>query len=186
MDRAEAARKSLHAGLSLVAAAVVHTLDPITAATVLAGATAVALAVELLRRISPGAARGFGRMGGLLKPGESGRITGATTLSMGFTIVAVGAPGTALFGILAAGLADPAASLVGQRVGTARYPGGKSVAGSAAFLVVVLIVALALGMAPARSLGIGLLLAAIEAPSLPVDDNLYLPIAGALLAVLVG
>ena len=172
--------------LSLGAAAVVYALDPIAAATVLAAATTVALGVELVRRLSPRAARVFGRLGGLLKPGESARITGATTLAIGLTTTAVALPGTALFGILAAGLADPAASLVGQRVGRVRYPGGKSIAGSAAFLVVVLAVALGLGMDPVRSIGIALLLSVIEALSLPVDDNLYLPVAGALLASIVG
>ena len=186
MERAEGVRKAIHGAASVAAAAVVALLDPVTAGVILASATTVALAVELARRVSPAAAQLFGRLAGLLKGREQAGLTGATTLSMGFTIAAVLFPGTpTLFGILVTGLADPAASVVGTR-GRLRYPGGKSVAGSAAFLVVALLVALGLGLEPGPAVLTALMLTALEAIALPIDDNLYLPVAGALALVLTG
>lgn len=186
MGRAEGVRKAIHGAASLVAAAVVALLDPVPAAVILAGATTVALAVELARRVSPAAARLFGRLAGLLKDRERVGLTGATTLSMGFTVAAALFPGApTMFGILVTGLADPAASVVGVR-GRLRYPGGKSVAGSAAFLVVALLVALGLGLEPGPAAVTALMLTALEAIGSPIDDNLYLPVAGALALVLTG
>lgn len=174
------ARKALHAALSLAAAGVVSVLAPMPAAIVLAAASLVALSVELARRVSAGAARAFDRLSGMLKEGERGRLTGATLLSLGFTTAAVLLPGRpALAGILFAGLGDPAAALAGRRWGRLRYPGGKSVAGSGTFLLVVFATGLALGLPPRVVLTAGLLLTAVEAFSLPIDDNVYLPVLGA-------
>ena len=186
MTGAELSRKAVHVGLSIVAAAVVAVLEPIAAATVLAAATTVALTVELARRLSPAVARTFGRLSGLLKPRETTGLTGATLLSAGFTVTAVLFPGApAVAGILFAGLADPAAAVVGRTYGTLRYAGGKSVAGSGTFLVVVLVLGLGLGLGPGAAILASTVLTAVEALTLPIDDNLYLPAAGAGLMVLV-
>jgi dolichol kinase len=177
---AEAGRKALHVTLSLGAAAVVGWLDPMTAAVILAAATFVALAVELGRRLSGRLAGAFRRLGPMLKNGEAAGLTGATTLSIGFTTAAVLFPGApALAGILFTGLADPAAAVAGRRWGRIRYPGGKSVAGSGTFLMVVLALGLALGLPPRVVLVAGLLVTVAEAFSLPIDDNGYLPVLGA-------
>jgi dolichol kinase len=180
--RGEATRKSVHLLLSLVAAAVVWLLPPVEAATILSAATLLALAVEVARRISRPAKAFFDRrLGHLLRPGESGRLTGATTLALGYTTAVVAFPGVpALTGILVAGVADAVAAVVGKRFGRHRYPGGKSVEGSLGFLLVVLPLSLLLPGLPAVAavlLAIGL--TGLEALTLPVDDNLYLPLATA-------
>lgn len=182
------ARKATHMVLSLIAAGVVAWLPPLDAAAVLAAATFVALAVELARRVSPTARAAFQRMvGGMLKDRERGRITGATGLSLSFTLTALLYPGSpALAGILFAGLGDPVASLVGRCAPGPRFPGGKSPAGTAAFAAVVFAVGVALGMDLPLALITALLLSFVEAFSLRVDDNLYLPLAGAAAVVLGG
>ena len=187
--RGEATRKSVHLLVSLVAAAVVWLLPPLTAATTFAAASLLALGVELARRASRPAAAWFDRrLGHLLRPGEGGRLTGATTLALGYTTAVVAFPGLpALAGILVAGVADAVAAVVGKRFGTHRYRGGKSVEGSLAFLLVVLPLSLLLPGLPALAavlLAIGL--TGIEALTLPVDDNLYLPLATAAAVQLTG
>ncbi|MEJ2503291.1 MAG: hypothetical protein P8177_08240 [Gemmatimonadota bacterium] len=124
--RGEVARKLVHVALSLVAAAVVAWLPPVEAATVLAGASLVALSIELLRRAHPGFRTAFlGGLGGMLRGREADRMTGATTLSVGYTAAAVALPGLpALAGILYAGIADAGAAVVGRRYGRHRYRGG--------------------------------------------------------------
>lgn len=183
-----AVRKAIHVVVSLGAAVVVYALEPIAAAVVLAVATLVALNVELARRVSPGFAAAFRRwLGGMLKEREQIRLTGATTLAVGFTIAAVLFPGApALGAILFVGLADPAAAIVGTRWGHRRYPGGKSAAGSFAFFVVVLALAVALGSGRWTAFLVAGTLTLVEAFSFRVDDNLYLPAAGAAALVLVG
>lgn len=180
--RWESARKLIHVALSLVAASVAAFLPHPAGATVLAAATLVALAVETARRWSHAfAIRFHDLVGPMLRPRETRRLTGATTLAIGYTLALVLLPGwPAVAGILVAGLADPAAAVVGRRFGRVRYPGGKSVEGSVAFLLVAAAVLLTLpGVGPGVAVAVAILLTIMEAPSLPVDDNLYLPTAGA-------
>lgn len=187
--RAELLRKLVHASVSLVAAAVVWRLPPLEAAVVLAAATTIALSVELLRRLSGGFASQFQRwLGSLVRPHESLRLTGATTLSVGYTTAAVLLPGLpVLAGILLTGLADAVAAVVGKRFGSHRYPGGKSVEGSAAFLAAAWLILWALpGVGPLVALAMAALATALEAPTLPIDDNLYLPLATAASVAAVG
>jgi CDP-diglyceride synthetase len=150
--REEATRKTLHLALSLAAAGVLYLLPPLEAATVLAAATAVALAVEVARR-------------------ASGYVAAATLFPGGPAVAAV----------LVAGVGDAAAAVVGKRWGRLRYPGGKSVEGSLVFFLVVLAIGRVLlpdaGIAPLLALAAVLTL--VEAPALTVDDNLYLPPAAA-------
>jgi dolichol kinase len=187
--RGEVARKTIHLLLSLVAAATVWWLPPLPAATVLAAATFVALSVELLLRVSrPFATRFHRTLGSLLRPAEGRRLTGATTLSLGYTVAAVALPGLpALAGILFTGVADAGAAVVGRKWGRIRYPGGKSVLGSITFLTLAFGLAVAL---PGVGVGVAAVAAAgltvIEAFTLPVDDNLYLPLAGAAVVAVAG
>jgi dolichol kinase len=182
-------RKVIHVLVSLVAAAVVWRLPHPTGAVVLAAATSVALSIELARRASSAFDLTFQRVVGPMLTGrEAGRLTGATTLAVGFTLAATLMPGwPAIAGILVAGVADPVAALTGRRFGRHRYPGGKSVEGSAAFLATsFLLLGAVPGVGPiaAAVLAAGLTIA--EAPTLRVDDNLYLPGLTALLLLLVG
>lgn len=186
--RGEAARKSIHLLASLIAAAVVWRLPPEQAAIVLASATAVALSVEAARLALPAVARAFERrLGGMLRAPERRGITGATTLSIGYTLAAVLLPGLpALAGILFTGVADAGAAAVGRRWGRHRYRGGKSLEGSATFFVLAVGLGLALGMGPLAALITVAVATAAEAVTLRVHDNLYLPTVVALLFRLFG
>lgn len=186
--REETIRKGIHVLLSLVAAAVVWRLPAVEAAVVFAGATLLALAIEILRRVSPAFSTVFrDRLGSLLRPREDRRLTGATTLAVGYTLAALVFPGAAaLAGILVAGIADAVSAVVGKAFGRLRYPGGKSVEGSVAFFLVVVLILLPLGD-PGRAALVALALTILEAPSLSIDDNLFLPLAtGALVHVVYG
>jgi dolichol kinase len=188
LPRAEAARKLIHVALSLVAAAVVALLPHPAGATVLAAATLLALSIEIGRRQSATfASRFFALVGPMLRQRETLQLTGATTLAIGYTAAALLFPGwPAAAGILVAGTADPAAALVGRRFGQRRYRGGKSLEGSLAFLMVAALVLTASpGVGPAGAIPAAMLLAVIEAPTLRVDDNLYLPALSAAAIALV-
>lgn len=179
---AEAGRKLIHVALSLVAAGVVWWLPARTAATILAGATCAALLVELARRASPRFSGWFhGTLGGMMRPRETVRLTGATTLSIGYTLAAVLLPGPpALVGILLTGVADAGAAIVGKRYGSIRYRGGKSVEGSLAFLVLATLILWSIpGLGIAAAVAAAVLVTLLEAPTFRVDDNLYLPLAAA-------
>jgi dolichol kinase len=179
----EPARKLIHVALSLVAAAVAALLPHPVGATVLAAAAFVALSIEAARRWSPVFATDFHDLvGPMLRVREHHRLTGATTLAIGYTIALLLLPGwPAVAGILIAGVADPAAALVGRRFGRHRYPGGKSLEGSLAFVAVATALLLAVpGVGMGGAVVAALALAVVEAPTLPVDDNLYLPVLGAL------
>jgi dolichol kinase len=180
--RQEVIRKGIHVLLSLVAATVVWRLPPLEAATVLAGAALVALTVEVTRRTSSRVSSLFQHwLAPLLRTGEHHRLTGATTLALGYTLASLIFPGTAtLLGILVAGIGDAVAAVIGKRFGRVRYPGGKSLEGSLAFLVVVLLLLLPLGD-PGRAGLVAFAITVLEAPDIAVDDNLYLPLATAAL-----
>lgn len=181
--REEATRKVLHVLVSLVAAAVVWWLPPLHAAILFATAALVALSVEVARRTSGPFGRLFDRrLGHLLRSGEGARLTGATTLAIGYTVVVVAFPGVpALTGILVAGVADAVAAVVGKRFGRTRYRGGKSLEGSAAFLAVVTpLLFLVPGLSVVAAVAVAVALTAVEALTLPVDDNLYLPLTTAI------
>lgn len=180
--RGEAARKSIHVLLSLGVAALVWWLPATTAAVILAAATALALVIEAARRASGRFDRAFhARFGTMLRPAESRRLTGATTLALGYTLTVVLLPGLpALAGILFAGVADAVAAVVGRRWGRHRYAGGKSVEGSLAFLAVAAAIAAGLGAGLVAAVGVAVVVTIIEALTLRIDDNLYLPLAGAV------
>jgi dolichol kinase len=181
-------RKLIHVAASLVAVAVVWSLDHPTGAVVLAAATSVALAVELARRAVPGFGLAFQQVfGSMLTVREAERLTGATTLAVGFTLAATLFPGwPAIAGMLVAGVADPAAALAGRRFGRRRYRGGKSVEGSAAFFLVTCLLLYAVpGIGAAAAILLAATLTVAEAPTLRYDDNLYLPGLGALMVALV-
>jgi dolichol kinase len=183
--RGELARKLIHVGASIIAVAVVWLTPPLTGRTMLACAVFIALAVEIARRLSGNVARGFLRsFGPLLRAHETHALTGATMLALGFLIAALlFPPHVAGVGMLYAGVGDAASALVGRRWGGLRFPWGKSVQGSAAFFVAAIAagwVAPEIAFRPALAAA----LAATLFESLPtlIDDNLILPVVGALAA----
>lgn len=181
--REEAVRKTIHVGLSLVVVGIVWRLPRLHAATVLAAATLLALAVERARRADGPVGRLFDQqLGRLLRDHERNRLTGATTLAMGFAVTTLAFPrGPAIAGILVAGVADAVAAVVGKRFGRLRYRGGKSVEGSVGFLILVtaIVAILVPAFHPLVVLALAFLLTGLEALTLAVPDNLYLPVATA-------
>lgn len=121
----------------------------------------------------------------LLKGGEGHRVTGATYMVIAGLIAFYffDAP-VAVAAMLFLALGDPAAGLIGQRMGGPRVF-GKSPGGTAAFVVVALAVAGALVVSGAVEYHWGLVVGAAAAGlaeliPIPPDDNLSVPlIAGA-------
>lgn len=180
----EAPRKVIHVGTATVAAVLVWILPPGPARIVLVGVAALALAIDLARLRFPGFRRTFERvLAPMLRSHEGVRITGATTLAIGFaTIVLLFPREAAVAGIAFAGYADAAGALVGRAFGIHRYASGKSVEGTIAFVVVAFLIAWALpSLGIGAAIAVAILLSALESAPLPVDDNLLVPVAGALL-----
>jgi phytol kinase len=120
---------------------------------------------------------------------------GAQTFPLGLALAAAAAwphPSAFSFAALVLGLADPAAAIVGTRVGGYgwRIPlGRKTAAGSSTFFAVTLVLAIGFGLAVdgftlAGSVVAALVLAAIEAFSQFGLDNLVLPLSAALLGMM--
>lgn len=183
--RGELARKLIHVGASVIAVAIVWLTPALTGRTMLACAVFVALSVEILRRLNAGVGRAFLRsFGALLRAHETHGLTGATMLAVGFLVAAlIFPPHVAGVGMLYAGVGDAASALVGRRWGSIRFPWGKSVQGSAAFFAA----AVAAGWVAPEVAFLPALVAALAATlfeSFPtvIDDNLMVPIVGALAA----
>ena len=111
---------------------------------------------------------------------------GEIAFPLGIALVAVLADTFAqyAFGVLVLGLADPAAGIVGQRLGRPmpRWPAAKSLAGSAAFLAVTVLLAAVFARSaidvPVRPLALlasGLVVTAVESVIGLGLDNLAVP-----------
>ncbi|MEM6959698.1 MAG: hypothetical protein AAF645_28710, partial [Myxococcota bacterium] len=105
-----------------------------------------------------------------------------------FVLALLQDPGASAAGIAVLAFADPAAGLIGRRFGRTKLIGGRSLEGSAAFVVVGFIAAFgALAWLMPASLGTMALLAlvaavagaAAELLSGPIDDNLSIPVVAA-------
>lgn len=178
----EAARRVVHIAAGLAAAAVAWIASPAQARIILTAAVGVAVAVDLARRRYSGFSRAFDRaVGTMVRPHERRGWVGATLLAVGFALAAwLTPPRTAAVAFLLAGLGDPAASAIGSRFGRLRTPWGKSLAGSIAFTIVGLAVVAALPDVDARAAAPAVLVAALVEAA-PLDDNLGVPVVGALL-----
>ena len=121
----------------------------------------------------------------LLKQNEGHRFTGATYLVIGALLAFLFyGPEVAVPAMLFLSLGDPAAALAGRRMPGPRVR-GKSPGGTAAFVVIALVVVAALVGSGAIDYHWGLLVGAlvaglVELASVPPDDNLAVPLlAGA-------
>ena len=143
----------------------------------------VLVLLDLIRLAIPEVNRLFFRsFTQLASPREATRPASSTWYVLGILLTLILFPRhAALGGILVLALADPAASLVGQRWGR-RKLGAGTVEGSLVFTVVAF-GALTPWVPWPQALGAALLTAGIEALPWPVDDNLSVPLvaAGALL-----
>jgi dolichol kinase len=182
-------RKLLHMAVALVPAAgwwLSHDISVALAAAILVASGVV----DLARNCWPGLNRLLWRLlPTTFRPWESRGVLGSTWLALGILVTLL------LFGRDAGGTAvlflvwgDPAAELVGRRVG---HPGqGKTWAGSLGCFGACLLAALVgvawggLGAGPALA---GALVATlVERWPPPPDDNLWMPILGALAIVVTG
>jgi dolichol kinase len=131
----------------------------------------LAALVEFARLASPRAERWVVTHLPVYRPQEARRASGALWLAFGYMIAGWLTMPAPVAGILAGALADPAASWIG-----ARWGGGarKSWAGSGAAFLVAVAATLVVGAARGTGLAAGLVAAALERWSGPIDDNLLL------------
>jgi dolichol kinase len=174
--RGELTRKALHLGWALVPALYASGVSRDRIVLLLVVATATALGVELARRQSGVVRSQFQRLTGeLLRAHEHQRISGATWLLVSFLSVVIlfEAP-IAISGMWAVAVGDASAALVGRTFGRLRIgQSRKTIEGSVACVLMTAAGALLVaGLSPMVSLVAGLIAAAAEWPSWPLDDNI--------------
>lgn len=121
----------------------------------------------------------------LASPREAERVASSTWYMLGIALAStIASVPVAVSGILVMALSDPAASYFGQRWGRRPFLGG-SVEGSTLFLLVALAV-----LTPRHgwwlALAVAVPVTVLERRSWPLDDNLVVPVASAVLLGLLG
>lgn len=131
-------RGFFHAGCGLLAAGTYElALSRMQAAVIMGALAVVTIALEVTRRVWP---RWNGFLtrkvfGGLIRPWERHRVNSATWYVMALTLLAAALPKPAAeVGVVVLAFGDPAAALVGSRIGRTRIRGQKSLAGTVAFV----------------------------------------------------
>ena len=185
-DRAprEGLRRALHVitGLALTASSTL--LSRSSMSIVMAAVLLLAAGLEVVRRASPSLEAALERLSfGALRPSEARGITGASVLALGLAAAWFLFPaGVAPRAMAVVSTADPAASTIGTLLAP---PGRKTIAGSAACLVVALLALLVLGtpvMAAAAAAAAATIAERIPGRAL---DNVTVPLAtGAVLLAL--
>jgi dolichol kinase len=183
-------RASFHMG-SAVAGLVATLLVFDTAYLPIAASTLAAIAwtLELLRRRSPSLnaslMRGFGR---IARPGEASRVNSGTWYLTALVVLTLTfSPLLCVVSVAVLGFADPAAALVGRRLGRTPLRLGRTLEGTVAFVVAgtlaAMLVMQLLPVAPAPGVAWPVAIAAAlggalaELFSRRVDDNLSIPLA---------
>lgn len=183
-------RNAYHLGNGIFAALCIQFLPSWTWVIAFAGAFfAFAWTMEVGRRHSAAWNRfAMWLFRSVAHPHEEHRVNSATWYATAlFAIALLAGPVPCLLAVLALGLGDPAAALVGRRFGRIRLPGGRSLEGSLAFAVVAfaaVLGALALwhgGYSLSLRLGLAATAAVVgalvEIVSGAVDDNFSIPVA---------
>jgi dolichol kinase len=180
----EVRRKLIHLGASIFPLLYVFVEPPVMAW--IAGAlVALLLTLDIGRLYSP-ALNGLASrvLGPVLRGAEARALTGATWMAIAGLICVLAFPKwVAIVAFLFISISDALAALVGRAFGRAA-PGKKSYAGSAAFLISALTIALLLLWQHPLAAAIGALVATLaEAVRLRigrfvVDDNLTIALAG--------
>lgn len=186
----EIKRKLFHLAALIYLAGIIY-LPRRAYLTTLLVALAVVYALERRRLARPGLNDWFFRhFGGLFRPAERGRISGATWMLAGVaaTVALAPDPRIAAAALLYLILGDGVASIAGMTLGGPRWPGSpKSLSGSAACFAVC-VAAGAAALTPAYGWGgviMGALAAtALEAGIVPGDDNLTVPVGSAVALML--
>ena len=147
-------------------------------------------AADLLRLRVPPIRRLFDRtVGSLFRTSEQNAVSGSTWLIWGQTLVAVLFPPALVPAALTFGVVgDTAAALVGKRWGGPKWRPGKSLGGTAAFVVTAFLAGWAWNLVPCCGFApapwhvvlIGAAVAALaEGLLVRINDNFSIPIAGA-------
>lgn len=175
--RREGGRRLVHLATGLVGVAALQLAEP-RATLLVALIFAAALALEIARRASP-LREPLGRLsGGLYRPAEAGRVSGATLLTGSYLLVWLLFPAAvAARAIVVAAVADPAAAAVGSR--WSDRPGRKTMAGSLAALAAALLVLLAWNTALAPAVVAAVVAAGAERVPGAGLDNVAVPLATA-------
>jgi dolichol kinase len=198
--RAELARKAIHVASAVIPVAYALGLARAVLFAALAALGVTAVVVEVARRRSPRARAAFvAAFGPLLREHEHAGLSGATWLLAAYALSAVLFPrAVAVAAMLAAGLGDAAAAVVGRSVAVARARRGtaatalrgKTLAGSVACAVVTFAAALLVAALPLPAAVAAALAASVaerwEPPAaLPrVDDNVRVALAAGGAALL--
>jgi dolichol kinase len=186
-------RKAYHAAGGLFLLSIYHFLTPRQAFAVYASLLAALLLFDVARlRLPAFNAWALERMGTLLRPGEAGTLTGSPAYVVGaaLTLFLFDLP-VATAAVLFLAFGDVAATLVGESWGRTKFR-GKSVEGTAAFVVAGLVAGAAthlfgLGV-DLPILAAGVLTAAAVEVMMPLglNDNLSIPLSAAAVMTLLG
>jgi dolichol kinase len=187
-------RKALHI-VALVVPLGMHLLGRTDALWILVPLSVLAVSADVLRAYSTAfneyIRRVFGplmRTEELPAAGDGIVINGATSVLVGATLLTLLFPLPIAVAVFVMTMtADAAAALVGRAVGQHPWPGrSHTMEGTAAFVVVGLLVMMPFGLGGVGTAA-GVLTAAVaEASPLPVNDNIAVPLLAATMVTLVG
>lgn len=187
----EIRRKTIHLGSAAFPVVYWLTDNRTLMLQILIPLVAFAIVVESARQFSP-AVEAFVQswLGKIMRLEEKRLFTGATYVVISALIMIAFAPKQiAIAALLFMSISDAAASLIGIRFGKVRFL-GKSLAGSSAFLVTALAIALLIMPKDLLTGALGAVAATIaEALSLrwgpiKIDDNLAIPLTSGLVMIL--
>ncbi|MGD8454112.1 MAG: SEC59/DGK1/VTE5 family protein [Phycisphaerae bacterium] len=188
--RHELLRKTIHAG-SAVCPLIYGLLGKEGSLWIAIPITIAFIIIDVLRRQSGPVQRLYGRLfGAVTRRHEARHFCGATYVMIAVVLCIVLFPRpVAIASMLFLSISDAVASLVGLTIGRPRWS-DKSAAGSAAFLVTAVLIAL-LCLPDAKALGVIGAIAATVVEALPIrvgplrlDDNLTVPLAGGVVMTL--
>lgn len=186
--RYEVLRKAVHITTAIVAsaAALYWYANPYIPAFFLVLAL-LTCTIDVLRLRHSGVGEWFDRkLGSLIREKERGRLTGATTMWIGFAVAILSLPMYyAAAGMLFVGFGDGVAAIVGRLFGRHRFPNGKSLEGSIACFGAALFGAAVVPVPYAGLVAGALTVTVLELLPLPFDDNVLLPAAGGAVALIV-
>lgn len=175
--RREGGRRLVHLATGLVGVVALQLPEP-RATLLVALVFAGAVLLELARLASSLRPRLDRLAGGLYRPAEAARVSGATLLTGSYLLVWLLFPAdVAARAIVVAAVADPAAAAVGSRF--SGRPGRKSMIGSLAALAASLLVLLAWNTALVLAAVTAVVATAAERVPGPGLDNVAVPLATA-------
>lgn len=182
--RHELARKALHLTSATVPVSYALGADREVLLALLGVLVLVALLVEMTRRRVALVRRAFVRATEpLLRAHEHERLAGATWMLVAFALAVWLLPrSTAIAATWAVAVGDASAAIVGRSLGRVRIGGyGKSLEGTLACLVATALgAAFVAKLGPTAAIAAGVAAAAAELPGRPLDDNVRVAAAVAL------